>query len=378
MLKIIISLIAMIIFTSCTKKSSNYTIETINGIKTFNNENRGSVESINFSPKRIFTINGHPDMVQNRDAAFTTVASFAVNSDGEVYILDFSTSSIKKFDKNGNFIKSFGRKGSGPGEFTFAETMTVSDDTIGVMDFQAANIVQYDKDGNFIRNNSVKTQSRFKDIVPVGRDRYIGNMTAIEQKGEQYFLNYNVLLLDKSFKTIKTLRNFKLKYNPEKPHSRLDMYDPYTVSEDKIYLPENSEQKYRVGVYNFDGEKLYNIDRKYRSIQFLEKERVAYDSLFKLNRRGTPPLTVKYKKAINFIYHDNQGRLFVNASVNRAQNGINDLFFDVFKDGVFLKQIKLDLHDSYDFMNFENRMIFNNNRIYLLNSSRLTIEVFEY
>ena len=361
-----------------TKKEKNYTIKEINGVKVFKNKNEVSVDKINFSPKELFTIDGRPDYVADSLAAFPTVASIAVDNKGNIFVLDFASSSVKKFDKTGKFVKKFGSKGQGPGEFTFAESITIKNDTIGVNDFQTAKIVQYDSDGNFIKNHSVKAQSRFKDIIPVGKNRYIANLTSVIEKDKYYFFDYNVLLLDRNFKTIKSFRNFTQKYDPEKPHCRLDMYDPYVVTDNKIFIPVNSDQIYRIDVYDFDGNKLYSIDKSYRSIQFLDSEKSAYDSLFKLNRRGTPPLTVKFKKAINFIYHDDMGRLFVASSVERNNENMRSLFLDVFKDGIFLKKIKLNLHDSFDYMNFENRLVFKNKRIYLLNSSNSMIKVFEY
>jgi len=374
---------SIIIIISCNNNDSglekkNYTVKEIDGVKVFKNKNKPSVKDVDLKPREIFTISGQPENSADSLAAFPSVASIAVDSKENIYVLDFRSSSVKKFNKKGKFVKSFGKRGNGPGEFTFAESITINNDTIGINDFQSAKIVQFDSNGNFIRNRSVQAQSRFKDIIPVGKGKYIANLTSIIEENNAYFFDYNVLLLNQKFEKIKSLRNFKQKYNPDKPHCRLDMYDPYVVGDNKIFVPVNSDLIYRIDVYNFDGNKLYSIDKNYRRVEFLESEKTAYDSLFRLNRRGTPPLTVQYKKAINFIYHDNKGRLLAASSIERNKQNMHNLYFDVFKDGVFLNQVQLNLHDSYDFMNFENRLLFNNDKIYHLNSSNSTISVYKY
>ncbi len=63
---------------------------------------------------------------------------------------------------------------------------------------------------------------------------------------------------------------------------------------------------------------------------------------------------------------------------DRKSENLRTLYFDVFKDGVFQKRISSDLCDNYDFMNFEYRMLFANERIYLLNSSKAELKVFSY
>jgi len=48
-----------------------------------------------------------------------------VDKDGNLYLYDYGRREIKKFSSNGKFIKSYGRFGSGPGEFKHIKVMEV-------------------------------------------------------------------------------------------------------------------------------------------------------------------------------------------------------------------------------------------------------------
>jgi len=58
----------------------------------------------------------------------------AVDKQGNIYVLDSRLSSIKKFDKNGNFLTSIGKQGQGPGEMQMAAQMLIHEDSLYVSD----------------------------------------------------------------------------------------------------------------------------------------------------------------------------------------------------------------------------------------------------
>ena len=99
-----------------------------------------------------FTIDTEKDEIAN--LGIPDILGFEVDSMGEIFILrtyhgegDF----IFKFDRNGEFIKSFGPKGQGPGEFQNPHHIALdSEDNIVILDFGKHPLLKYDKDGIFI------------------------------------------------------------------------------------------------------------------------------------------------------------------------------------------------------------------------------------
>ncbi len=82
-------------------------------------------------------------------------------SDTKIHILDMMNSCVKTFDSNFNHIKTFGRKGQGPGEFLFSLGMdTDEDNNIYISDPNNSRI-QVFKYGNFVRTIRIEKPVAF-------------------------------------------------------------------------------------------------------------------------------------------------------------------------------------------------------------------------
>src|SRR5262249_39613846 len=61
---------------------------------------------------------------------------------------------VIKFDRDGNFIKAWGKKGTGPGEFDIAHSIVVDGQgRVHVADRNNGRIQVFDADGNYIRES---------------------------------------------------------------------------------------------------------------------------------------------------------------------------------------------------------------------------------
>ena len=90
---------------------------------------------------------------------FDAPTEVAIAKNGDIFVGDGHTGGgtavgnarIMKFDKSGKFIKTWGRKGMGPGEFDLVHTIALdSRDRLFVGDRQNNRIQIFDQDGNFI------------------------------------------------------------------------------------------------------------------------------------------------------------------------------------------------------------------------------------
>jgi DNA-binding beta-propeller fold protein YncE len=86
------------------------------------------------------------------DWLFNKPADVAVTDSGDIYVADgYGNSRIVKFDRSGNFIRAWGRYGSGAGEFILPHSVVV--DRAGrvyVADRENARIQIFDSDGRFL------------------------------------------------------------------------------------------------------------------------------------------------------------------------------------------------------------------------------------
>lgn len=77
------------------------------------------------------------------------VSSFGIASNGNVIVLDRVDMDVKEYDRDGRFVRRFGRKGSGPGEFRSPNFLVVTDSTIRVRDLNNGDI-SYSRTGTFL------------------------------------------------------------------------------------------------------------------------------------------------------------------------------------------------------------------------------------
>jgi DNA-binding beta-propeller fold protein YncE len=84
---------------------------------------------------------------------FNKPADVAFGKNGEIYVADgYGNSRVVKFDRDGNFIKAWGKYGTGTGEFDLPHSVAVDKEgRVYVGDRENQRIQIFDADGNFIR-----------------------------------------------------------------------------------------------------------------------------------------------------------------------------------------------------------------------------------
>jgi hypothetical protein len=57
---------------------------------------------------------------------FSEMRSIAADGEERIYVLDYKENNVKIYDKNGEFVKKFGKQGQGPGEFHLPRTVIIT------------------------------------------------------------------------------------------------------------------------------------------------------------------------------------------------------------------------------------------------------------
>jgi sugar lactone lactonase YvrE len=97
---------------------------------------------------------GHPDPpLSPADGLFRQPTDIAWDSQGNIYITDgYINSRVAKFDKNGDWAKSWGSKGTAPGQFNLPHSIAIDlQDNVYVGDRSNRRIQVFDTEGNFKR-----------------------------------------------------------------------------------------------------------------------------------------------------------------------------------------------------------------------------------
>ena len=67
---------------------------------------------------------------------FHQIYSLAMDAEGILYVGNNQTGSVRVFRPDGSFVREFGRKGRGPGEYSMINRVWLAGDSIGVTDWQ--------------------------------------------------------------------------------------------------------------------------------------------------------------------------------------------------------------------------------------------------
>jgi DNA-binding beta-propeller fold protein YncE len=120
-----------------------------NVIYRFDSEGRTvGVLGINDEPWTFLT-HVFPGQVRGK-ASFYQETDIGWTKDGRIFVADgYGNSRIAAFDKDGNFVKEWGERGSQPGNFNTPHSLVVgNDDVIYVADRQNNRVQSFDSDGN--------------------------------------------------------------------------------------------------------------------------------------------------------------------------------------------------------------------------------------
>ena len=124
---------------------------------------------------------GHPEPpLPPVDGNFRQPTDVAWDSQGNIYITDgYVNSRVAKYDKNGDWVKSWGSKGTGPGQFDIPHSIAIDlQDNIYVGDRTNHRIQVFDTEGNFKRMFSI-------DVPPDPTSRPVNGPTPTGERLKQ-------------------------------------------------------------------------------------------------------------------------------------------------------------------------------------------------
>jgi DNA-binding beta-propeller fold protein YncE len=114
----------------------------------------GSHLVLKLSPAgRVLLVLGRKDVASEADWLFNQPTDIAFGKNGEVYVSDgYGNSRVMKFDREGNFLKAWGKYGTGPGEFNLPHSIAIDHQgNVYVGDRENKRIQVFDAEGNFLK-----------------------------------------------------------------------------------------------------------------------------------------------------------------------------------------------------------------------------------
>ncbi|MFZ5516839.1 MAG: NHL repeat-containing protein [Candidatus Zhuqueibacterota bacterium] len=148
-------------FSGCDKDKS-YLIEEKDGVTLVHNK----FTEFEKSPVSLQFIRqiGETDS-KDETTWFAQPLDLVVDSEGSIFILDMGMNHIKKYDSAGNYVKTIGQKGQGPGEFESIMKMEIDEiDNIYVIDIYGR-VQVFDNDGNYLHEFRIQNFTIFFKVL---------------------------------------------------------------------------------------------------------------------------------------------------------------------------------------------------------------------
>ena len=89
--------------------------------------------------------------VDDTEVSFTAISDILVDGP-RVYVLETQPAQVLQFDRSGNRIRVFGRRGQGPGEFTRPSELGLAHGELWVCDPLGARLELFSQDGEYLRS----------------------------------------------------------------------------------------------------------------------------------------------------------------------------------------------------------------------------------
>lgn len=291
---------------------------------------------------------------------FAYPADIESDEEGNIYILDYRDCVVRKYDSQGKFLKQFGRKGQGPGEFQAPYCMFLTpQNKIYVKDAGANKIEEFSLDGIHQKTHSFDMLYFFK--VNKNND-FIVDFSTFNEDGIRYICVGKVDFQKNKPDAFLCERQ----YWPARWSDNDFVYDyPYYIrwdinSKDNIYAA--SAVGYEISVFDPNGKLLFKFNKDFNPVPVTAEELAKIsESRNKVTMdRGPNPYNSKLVyPAFKYIAIDDKDRIWIEHYQPAWINRINErTIYDVFSsDGVFLFTTKIPGH-IYPQLVFKNGYIY--------------------
>jgi len=224
---------------------------------------------------------------------------FNTDEDGNFYVSDVDAHRIQKYDPDGKYLLTIGRKGQGPGEFGSVSLVRFDkDNNIYIYDAGNNRISFFDKDGKYLRQ--IRLKERYSNPFINSKGFIIANKLSVSEEGnvqKQISLDG---LFDNEFNLVAELFIVETEFPLPTGMDASSMGDyiakvfsimafrpllakTILVDNDFIYL--GYPDKYEINVYSPEGKLGKKIAREYDPIPVSEKDK---DSFVKMVSEDLP------------------------------------------------------------------------------------------
>ena len=304
--------------------------ETVDGVLTIHNPATPAQGELVLKLKPLFSLGGESD---DPNQLFGMVQQILVDEEHNTYLLDQQLHEIKVFDAKGEYLRTIGRKGEGPGEFNNPNAMFfLPGSRIGVSQMMPGRIAVLDEQGQGLDDYPIPGEGGFVLVAQVesAADRVVmqetvGSFTSGKVK------NINRLLaLDGSGKELLSYGEEVKEMDVSGGRMRINMGDEtfareWAVGPQGRVFAVNERTDYKIQVYGLDGRIERTIERDYEPLAFTDEEKAERKKRMDENSEAQgmdiDAELPDYKPDVQGLFVRPNGELWVRTSRSVGEDG---------------------------------------------------------
>jgi hypothetical protein len=336
--------------TACKKKAEGPKIETIGGVEYVHNPATPLRPTKTVAFEEEFTLSEKDEAGEIR---LFKPFSYTVDAQDRIYISDDSDLSVKVFDSQGKFLRSFGRKGSGPGEFeAIREMVILPDGRLLVTDDLQRRSSFFSPEGQFL--SSFQWKKNYSSIH-IATNSYFTVEELVFNEGT--FERW-IKVVDFAGEELLSIGKFT---EPEMKMLRQGSgatFAPVPWSSSSIFAGDQNRQllyhclnnKYVIEVYDQQGKKVRQIEKPYEPAPVTGEDIDTLKSRY-AGRPGHPVARLleqmefpKVKTVTERLLVDDARTLWVQTNEERKEGEKTLTAYDIFNlDGIYEARVWLDI-----------------------------------
>ena len=338
-----------LILFQCNQKVYPIKIQHEGNIKIVHNPDYPKFRQERYEFERVFTI-GLEEGDDNY--IFSRIKDIKVDTQDNIYVLDFKNYRIQVYNIQGNYIRTIGNKGQGPGEFINPSYIDLDEkNNIYVSEFLLGKTTCFDNHGKYIRNIDLKgnyLSSNIADFYCRNNSLYFVILKFRDNpKPDEHPVFFEMIKVDMNGKFLKTIQSFE-NIKSENYKNRLGTLDceprsVWTIDQTgKIYI--GFSDKYEICVYGNDGNLIMKIIQECEPVKISEQDKEE-DLVGIPESQRSKFIFPKYRPFFDKMTIDDSGNLWIQR-FGKDKSGLQE--FDIFsEEGIYLRKVNIDITPQY-------------------------------
>ena len=273
---------------------------------------------------------------------FQNILNLAVDDEENIYVCDVKASQIRVFDKNGDYVRTIGKKGQGPGEMSYPiDIKALPEGVLIVNDSNQLRLNYFSMNGEHLRTLSTSQLAVFRRPAVDSQGNIVAGFVILGDK-----LMYELTKFDPDLNPVFTITTHPLL---SRPPTLLHYFEisrttnlVWNVNEED-HIIWGLMTKYELFVHNPEGKLIMKIIRDYDGVKITNQEKEKLIKSYFGDSPLPPNLNLKfpdrYPPFIRFCC-DEEGRIIVQ-TYDKTEDGEAD-YYDVFdSEGKYIARFSL-------------------------------------